>query len=243
LNAAIQTALAELTAKYASVKNLVLRAEELDPSFRSNIMVIKEMRDCNDHMMRAFCEILAHPKMPNSDDYILMQIDKAKGHVLRAGYDAIDGIIVGSKLKIVEAMRNISNEAIAAVFPEYYTNAPEIEALDNLIASHRSKKDVGDATLDNLDGYAQTAERVSVFFKTTMARVPLMIEWDRKDRKKAFFEKVVLVIIIGIIIAVFSGFFAALFGSLFHRHDPPQTGRDSEQMRAVIAPTNNSPQH
>lgn len=206
MNTGLPEALKELAAKYASVKGLILRAEEIDPSFRSNIMVIKEMRDCNDHIMRAFAELFSDAPIPGSgsEEYVKMQIDKAKGHILRAGYDAIDGIIVGSKIKIFEAMQKISNEAIAAIFPEYYTNAPEIEALNIAIAAHRGKKDVGDSTLDNLDGYLKSAEKVAEFCRIALSKVPLMVEWDRKDRRKAFGEKVVLVIIAGIAIAFVS---------------------------------------
>jgi hypothetical protein len=204
LNTGIPTALKELAAKYASVKGLILRAEEIDPSFRSNVMVVKEMRDCNDHIMRAFAELFSDSPISNSEEYVKMQIDKAKGHILRAGYDAIDGIIVASKIKIFEAMQKISNEAIAAIFPEYYTSAPEIEALNIAIAAHRGKKDVGDSTLDNLDGYLKSAEKVAEFCRMALSRVPLMVEWDRKDRRKAFGEKVLLVVIAGIVIALVS---------------------------------------
>ena len=116
MNEKTQQALSELVSCYTQAKALVLKAEELDPTLRSNVAIVKEFRDCNDHMMRALAEISSPTE--KGDKYILLQIDKSKGHVLRAGYDAIDGIVISSKVKTYEAVKNISNEAISAVCPE-----------------------------------------------------------------------------------------------------------------------------
>ncbi|MGA9451420.1 MAG: hypothetical protein WBW41_08770 [Verrucomicrobiia bacterium] len=102
----VQERLKELTLIYAQAKQIILRAEELDPSFRSNVMVIKELRDSNDHIMRLFYEwFITGAK---DEEYMLAQIDKARGHIFRAGYDAIDGVVVGYKVRAVEAMRKMS---------------------------------------------------------------------------------------------------------------------------------------
>ena len=187
-------------AYYAQAKDLVLKAEEADPSLRSNIAIVKEFRDCNDHVMRALGETFVPSR--KIDNYVLLQIDKAKGHVLRAGCDAIDGLAISSKIKTYEAMKGISNGAIAAVYPQYYTDAYEFASIGDRIAGHRGKKDVGHPTLENLTEYANEAKKVSDIAKGVLTRVPHMVEWDRKNRRQMIFERIFLVILVGLAIGI-----------------------------------------
>lgn len=191
----------DLAEIYSKAKQMILLAEELDPSFRSNIMVFKELRDSNDHLMRLFEEWFVNGSSQD-ERYMLAQIDKARGHVFRAGYDAIDGIVVSHKIKVSRAMDKISNEAIDAVFPEYYEHASDVDLLNSKIANHRNDKDVADDSLQNLESYATDAAKVAEFCKNCLAKVPHMIRWDKKKRWGNFLEKVVLALVIGIVTAM-----------------------------------------
>jgi hypothetical protein len=191
--------LKELALIYAKSKQMILRAEELDPESRSNVMVIKELRDSNDHLMRLFHEWFVNENGEKDEHYMLAQIDKARGHVFRAGYDAIDGIVVGYKVKAQEATKKISNGAISDVFPEYYTRAAEADILSDKIANHRENKDVADDSLENLEAYANDAAEVAKFSRETLARIPLMKAWDKKERKKVIFKDIVLVVILAFV--------------------------------------------
>jgi hypothetical protein len=195
----VQSRLKELAEIYVKAKLMVLLAEELDPSFRSNVMVIKELRDSNDHLMRLFEEWFINPAPEKNEKYMLAQIDKARGHIFRAGYDAIDGIVVSYKIKAAKAMEKISNEAITAIYPDYYSHAVEVDILSEKVAFHRNEKDVADDSLKNLEDYAEDAKRVATFCKTALSHVPRMIHWDKKQRRADIWEKVILAILLLVI--------------------------------------------
>ncbi len=74
----VRSRLKELSEIYVKAKLMILLAEELDPSFRSNVMVIKELRDSNDHLMRLFEEWFVNPAEGKDEKYMLAQIDKAR---------------------------------------------------------------------------------------------------------------------------------------------------------------------
>jgi hypothetical protein len=137
---------------------------------------------------------------------MLAQIDKARGHVFRAGYDAIDGVVVSYKIKVSAALCKISTGAISEVYPEYYTHAVVADGLCEKVAHHRNNKDVGDDSLQNLEDYAVEAKKVAEFSKNALSKVPLMLSWDKKNRGKSFFENVVLALIIGSVIAIVGAF-------------------------------------
>jgi hypothetical protein len=64
------------------------------------------------------------------------------------------------KVRLDEGMSDVSNDAISAVYPEYYSEVyPEMTALQMRIAGFRAKKDVHKSTLDDLDGYCASVER------------------------------------------------------------------------------------
>jgi hypothetical protein len=211
----VRSRLKELAEIYVKAKLMVLLAEELDPSFRSNVMVIKELRDSNDHLMRLFEEWFINPAPEKNEKYMLAQIDKARGHVFRAGYDAIDGIVVSYKIKAAKAMDKISNEAIAAVYPDYYSHAIEVDVLCEKVANHRNEKDVADDSLKNLENYAEDAKRVAEFCKKSLSHVPAMIKWDKKNWWSNIWEKVVLALLLTIV-----GAFALAYAE--HLINPPE---------------------
>ena len=212
----LQKRLKDLTLIYAKAKQMILLAEELDPSFRSNIMVIKELRDSNDHLMRLFSEWIVNEDSPKNEEYMFAQIDKARGHVFRAGYDAIDGVVVSYKIKVAKALDKVSNGAIADVYPEYYTHAVVVDGLCEKVANHRNNKDVGEDSLQNLVDYAEEAKKVAEFCKIALAKVPLMLDWEKKNRKKLFLENVLMVFIVGIVIALLGAFATVCFERIMH---------------------------
>jgi len=227
----VQERLKELTLIYAQAKEIILRAEELDPSFRSNVMVIKELRDSNDHLMRLFSEWILNGA--KNEKYMLAQIDKARGHVFRAGYDAIDGLVVGYKVRVADAMNKISNGAISDVFPEYYTSAAEADILSDKIASHRNDKDVADDTLTNLESYAQDAAKVAEFCKKTISRVPLMTAWDKKERRNVFLKDIFIVILAGAVVAIVEAYALVYFE---HRESAKQSEAIPQATNSVSKP-------
>ena len=177
-------ALRELGILYSKTKKYILRAEQVDPESRSNIAINKEQRDALDHVMRALSEYFEKGEKADGD-YLCAQIDNARGHMFRAAYDALDGTGVSYKIRIDKTMLGISNEAISAVYPEYFDHLIEINELDEKLAEHRNAKDERRTKMSNLDNYCATIERLDELSKTIIGKTPAFQDWQRRNRRKA----------------------------------------------------------
>ena len=69
---------------YGRVKELIVFCEENHEDFKSNLHVVKELRDAFDHLMRIFA-VKFGIKDEQEEDYIKINMDKVYGHVYRAG--------------------------------------------------------------------------------------------------------------------------------------------------------------
>lgn len=174
---------------YTKTKRLILQSEQLDPESRSNIAIFKEQRDALDHLIRALQDALP-PANGQRPGYFVFQLDKAKGHLFRAAYDALDGLAISSKIRIHEAMKDVSNEAIDAVYPDYYEHLTEVERIDLEIAERRNNKDVGDTTLDNLNAYQAEVERLCKLVTDCRSKARAMREWMKRDIRTQILSKV-----------------------------------------------------
>lgn len=173
-----------LVAVYSRTKALILRAEQVDPNCVSNIAVIKEMRDAADHLMRVLAAIYSNPPDDsNLDDYVKAQFSKSRAHLLRAAYDSLDGLGISCKLALKQALDGISNDAISAVYPEYWQKIPEFEVLDQKIAEHRNSKDVDDNTLAHLESYSALMERLYSLTQEFRQRIPQLLDWQKRNKK------------------------------------------------------------
>jgi hypothetical protein len=233
---AFHKALQELNVLYAKTKDYILRAEELDPSCRSNISVFKEQRDALDHVMRGMFEHFEKKGNSASDEYILQQISDAKGHLFRAAYDALDGMGVSYKLKLSKATKNIPNEAIAAVYPKYYEVIPEIEKVEERIVQHRKNKDQRRTTIEELDAYCSSIETIDGYYKEVFGRIPLFVDWQRKDKKR-FRSRLLVVPLIFLLIggAVTAGF--TILKEKYFPSNRPAAGPSSQFASPTPTPT------
>src|SRR5438132_9090535 len=164
--------------------------EQFDPESRSNLAIFKEQRDALDHLMRALAEYFEKGSA-SDEQYLCQQIDNARGHLFRAAYDALDGARISYKFRIRDAMEGISNEAIAAVYPEYYTTAlVDVYAVENRIAEHRRHKDERRTTMPDIDDYSDTIDRLYSHNTDILQRIPGFQEWERRHRRKRIFWSV-----------------------------------------------------
>lgn len=154
-----------------------------------------------DHLIRGLEEALPPSEGTKPNGYFRLQLDKARGHLFRAAYDALDGLAVSSKIRIAEAMEGISNEAIHAVYSDYYKHLVEIERIDREIAERRNAKDVGDQTLQNLEAYHSEVEKVCLFVRDCQSRTTALWDWQNRDSSTKFKEKFFWPIVLGIILA------------------------------------------
>ena len=146
---------------YTGVKSFILKAEELDARLESNIAVIKEQRDALDHVMRFIGRCLKNDfeESEKDQDYISLQIDKACGHLYRAGYDSLDGIIASVTVRIRDDyLREVPLESIRDVMPEYWSDyVPKLDEIKIKAGKHREQKDIGDSNGESFAAYQEIA--------------------------------------------------------------------------------------
>lgn len=174
--------LKELSELYIQAKGLILYSEEVDPDSRSNLQVIKELRDSHDHIMRVVAIRLA-PLAPDKElsaDYCEKNLQKAIGHVYRAAFDALDGTIVSLRQKVSEILANYHLEVIKNVLPDYWEIKVQLEKLTSTIAQHRARKDVGADIGKTLDDYVADVESIKVFYSKLLQACPALDEYSAK---------------------------------------------------------------
>lgn len=180
----IEDRLRKLTELYLVVKELMLYFEEVNPEQKSDIQPINELRNAFDHMMRVSAVVLEIKPQDSPQDYIRTHIDKAFGHVYRAGYDTVDFLSLTIKSLINEDLEGFSVDAIHKALPEYYSIIkPEIEQINQQIAEYRAQKDVAQNDADHLIDYTETVRKLREYRKKISRALPAIAEID--DKKKA----------------------------------------------------------
>ena len=153
--------LLRLVELYVTVKSFILKAEELDARLESNIAVIKEQRDALDHIMRFIGRCLQSDFECKEEDeeYLSLQIDKACGHLYRAGYDSLDGIIASVTVRIREDyLKDVPLASIRDVMPEYWSEyVPRLDEIKLKAGEHREQKDIGDSNGESFAAYQELA--------------------------------------------------------------------------------------
>jgi hypothetical protein len=197
----LREGLRRLVILYSRTKRFILQAEETDRESRANIAIFKEQRDALDHIMRALNRAFNDPPDHSNAEYVEAQFDKAWGHLFRAAYDSLDGVDVSFKLRLEEAMRGVSNDAISAVYPEYYTKVhPEMFELQKQIAEFRSTKDVHKSTFEDLDAYCGSVERLAELTKQILTRVPAFKDWQKRDRVSVWVRNFAIPVVVGSVV-------------------------------------------
>lgn len=204
--------LAELADLYIQAKALIIYAEEVDPDSRSNIQIIKELRDAFDHLMRVVVA-RTQPDSTHAEDegYGEKNLHKAIGHVYRATFDALDGTVLSLKEKLVELLAPYPLAVIKSVIPDYWEHRRELERLSEKIASHRTKKDVGENVGEVLDSYICDVETLKKFHKDVLDSMDALNECDNKHNLESF-QSIKVNIIIALISAILGWILSALVG-------------------------------
>jgi len=173
----------ELASLYIQAKSLIIYAEESDPDSRSNIQIIKELRDAFDHFMRVVVS-RTDPDSPHHQepDYGETNINKAMGHVYRATFDALDGTVVSLREKIVALLEPYSPEVIKDIIPDYWNIRIKLEELTQRVAAHRAKKDVGQGVAEVLNDYITDVETLKIFHTKLLNSAAALSECHRRYR-------------------------------------------------------------
>lgn len=188
----------QITLLYAKVKELVIFCEENHDEFKSNLHVVKELRDSFDHLMRIFA--IKFDLKENGDEYININMEKIFGHVYRAGYDSLDYASLILRDKINNEVEGFSPSAIQAAIPSYYSEIrPTVEKITDDIVKLRTEKDVANSSLEEFSEYVDNIEKLHEMYDVILKAKPSLIEYTDKQKRDSFW-KILIQIGIGIII-------------------------------------------
>jgi hypothetical protein len=207
--------LQKLCELYFVVKEFVIYFEENNPEQDTDIQLINELRNAFDHLMRSFAVWLEIKKEKSPYEYILTNIDKAFGHVYRAGYDTLDLLVLIFKEIIYKDINEYSSEAINKVIPEYYTKIrPLVYDLNEKITKYRKEKDVSSENYIQLFEYIKEVKKLVNYHKELSPKLPALDEYEAKlnsekdkENKKSWFKDIILVILSALAGYIISKFF------------------------------------
>lgn len=107
--------ISEIKDLYAEVKEVIILAENFDPSSDVYLSPLTELRNTLDHIMRSFI----YPSKLETE------FDEAKEHLYRAGYDAYEVMSINISNAIVKRIEKYNAKVITTVFPAYYTEVKQ----------------------------------------------------------------------------------------------------------------------
>ncbi len=173
--------LQKLCELYFAVKELIIYFEENNPEQDTDIQLINELRNAFDHLMRAFAVWLKIKQEKSPYKYIQTNIDKAFGHVYRAGYDTLDFLVLIFKEIIYKDISQYPTEAINKIIPEYYTKIrPLIYDLNEKITKYRKEKDVSSENYIQLFEYIKDIKKLVEYHKEISKKIPALNEYHLK---------------------------------------------------------------
>lgn len=185
-----------LTELYQVVKELIIFFEENNPDKKADIQPINELRNAFDHLMRAISVWIGTKQKEIPDNYIMTHIDKAFGHVYRAGYDTVDFLSLTIRGSIVKLLDNYHIDAIKTVMPEYYSRIrPDVETITSELTKYRASKDVADSDASHLIQYACRVKDLVEYNKTIIQKLPSLTEANQKIKRNGRKELAVKILI------------------------------------------------
>ena len=181
----------ELSSLYKEVKQVVLLAENLNSKQEVILSSLNEMRNAFDHLMRCY----------NEDNDTKYQIDKAKAHLYRAGYDAYELLAMDCSENIKNTLNNYELDIISKVFPEYFAKyLPKIHEIDKKLGQNRANRDITTTTNEKnfFDDYAKLVNEALDIRDEVISKVNVLADIKTKHNKEAT-RRDIKNIVIGII--------------------------------------------
>jgi len=191
-----QARLVELAQWYKKAKPIILYAEEADPDFRSNLQIIKELRDAFDHMMRVVvARADVESEHHDGEDYGEQNLHKALSHTYRASFDALDGTVLSIRQQLAEMLEPFDREVLNDVIPDYWKKKRMLDDLTQRIAGHRASKDVGSNVGKVLDAYMKDVKLLIDFKQQLTSAMPSLMDSQRRLRRSKWKGHIVTAII------------------------------------------------
>ena len=116
---------AKLVKDYFAVKELIIKAENLEKEKRLPINAINELRNALDHIMRVLAKEF---KVYDGNVNIQQNLIEALEHIYRAGYDACDVIAITLLEEIENLLKPYPTDAILKVWNNFFEDwYPKLE--------------------------------------------------------------------------------------------------------------------
>ena len=174
-----------LSILYKEIKQIVLLAEIVNDERAVLLTSVNEMRNAFDHIMRCYLDESDYKK----------HIDKARGHLYRAGYDAYELMAIDIFTQIKEILNERSTEAISHVIPKYYkVLLPRMQELEKELMDARANKkpdshksataeDIAKITDKEFKQYGEIVRELIEIKETITNAVPEIIQEEEKGTK------------------------------------------------------------
>lgn len=213
-NAEEKEKLKNITILYRIVKEVVIHAEEVE--VEADPQVINELRHALDHLMRVTAykfNIIIGSEF--EDDYVKRNLDKAYGHIYRAGYDTLDLLCLILRGDIAAEVEQFPLETINNVFPAYYNEInTSVEGITKEIITVRVNKDVGRDNFENFMHYVELTKRLIEHKETVLNKLNPMIKYTEKRNEERTREKITT-FALGVLVAIIGGIIVWLLSSMF----------------------------
>ena len=170
----IITFLKDYSILYNKVKIIIIVSENF--SDKMYIAPVNELRNSLDHIAKAISD-------EKNAEY---EINKAKEHLLRAGYDCWELLSIDFVKDITDRLNKYDAETIAAVFPQYYTDVkPELVNIREQLINVRLSSEKYQFDIDTLLLKIEELQKIK---SAVEKQVPLLENYF-KNRKRNWFKK------------------------------------------------------
>lgn len=216
----------EIKELYIEVKEAIILAENFDPSSEVYLSPLNELRNTLDHILRS---LIYADKMDN-------ELDEAKEHLYRAGYDAYEVLAINVGAEIIKTVERYEADVISTVFPTYYTEVRPLLIDAKLeLADTRAHKRLN--PISGTKSFTPYKEKISNLIKQLKIcneHIPSLLSLKekikneekkavKKDRRK-FWINILTGLIIGIITAA-AGIW--VYEKWLKKEKPPQENRQT----------------
>lgn len=168
--------LEELYLLYDKVRQAVILLENFNEGHKMYLAPVNQLRSALDHVFKA---INCNEKTEQCD----YELKKAKEHLDRAGYDALELLAANIGISIVQKLKKYNTKTITEVFPFYFTTIkPKLTDIKCIVATLRSDKKI-----DSEKSFSEYFEQISMLIemdKKVDTMIPSLDEYEMKQKKE-----------------------------------------------------------
>ncbi|MHB0939702.1 MAG: hypothetical protein ACYDCO_27705 [Armatimonadota bacterium] len=205
---------------YPRIKRLVCLCEKVDPEQRANLSPIAELRSALDHIMRAHSRLYGITVQFDDEpgesvteedtdryEYCRKHLDKARGHLYRAGYDAYDVISMALLDDIYAMEQSVSKQAFFTVIKEGPELLKKADEAKEWFTSAKAGRDVESSSAEQgvqFAEYEKANTQLAEIRDTIRGYMRLLTEYDREKTRRDRRESLKFLLqVAGILVAVF----------------------------------------